>query len=102
MPTPMNLDDTVTTAAQQPLPFALIDGQPAPSPAADDPTARLAKLRQVATTVMGDRAEGWIANPTPALGGLAPVDLAADSEEGCQEAIRHLIATHPPRGAGDG
>ena len=72
MATPVTPDDYAICAVQQPLPFVLMQGQPAAPPAADEAPARLAELRRVAAAVMGDQAaEAWMAAPTPALGGLA-------------------------------
>jgi hypothetical protein len=97
------LDKTVPTAAQQPLPFAPTNSYSAPPPAAGEAPARLARLRRVATGVMGDQAAAvWLETPSAALGGLAPIDLAADSNEGCHEALRQLMSDHQPKQCEDG
>jgi hypothetical protein len=97
------LDHAVSTAAQQPLPIAPTNSQSAPPTVTDEAPARLARLRRAATGVMGGQAAAvWLETPSAALGGLAPVDLAADSNEGYQEAFGQLMSDHQPKQCEDG
>lgn len=57
-----------------------------------DRTARVANLRNRAVRQIGDEAEGWLNAPNPEIGERSPLDAAASSESGYDDAVRALDA----------
>jgi hypothetical protein len=78
---------------RQPVRFALLNGQPVRLPVGEQAAPRLSCIRTIAARVLasGASVETWLTTPSPALGGLAPADLAAEDEQGCQMVLRLLI-----------
>ena len=92
----MNDIDLATWAAQQPLAYALKEGRLVLSAEHHQAPSRLATLRHIAKGVFGNpkQVDAWMATASSDLGGLAPADLAIDSEEGSQLVLRTLIRWH--------
>ncbi|MCK1443160.1 hypothetical protein IVB43_12265 [Bradyrhizobium sp. 48] len=55
-----------------------------------DKTARIARLRNRAVEQTGEEAEAWLAKPDFKTSGQSPIDVAAQSEAGFDDAIRAL------------
>ena len=92
----MNDTDLAAWAALQPLAYELVEGRLVLSAEQHQSPSRLAALRHVAKGVFGhsDQADAWLVTPSPEFGSLSPADLANDSEEGRQLALRTLIRWH--------
>ena len=92
----LNDTDLAVWAAQQPLAYELVEERLVLSAEEHQMPARLAALRRIADGVFGSpsQTDAWLITPSPDFGGLAPADLANDSEEGGQLVLRTLIRWH--------
>ncbi len=80
----------------QPIRFDLIDSRPVRRPDEQQGPARVQLLAETANRVFRDLADAeiWMTFPNPDLGDLAPLEVAAGSEAGCQSALRNLVRSH--------
>ena len=83
-------------AERQPLAFELVNGRLARLSEEHQGPARLLAMQRITEGVFGcaDRASTWMATPSPMLGGLSPSNLACESDEGSQLALRALVRWH--------
>ena len=92
-------------SATQPIRFGLVDGRRVRLGEEHQGDGRLALARVIAERAFGSaaEAEAWLTSPARDLGGLSPVDLIVESDQGSRVALLALVRLH--RGmlaAGDG
>lgn len=80
-------------AARQPLAYRLVLDKLVLAQEFSQARSRFAVLRRIASEVFrfSDEADVWLVTPTAELGGFSPLDLANESQEGSQLALRTLI-----------
>ena len=92
----MMIAELIVWAERQSLAFGLVNGRLTRLSEEHQGPARLLVMQRVAEGVFGgvDQARAWMAAPSSWFGGLSPSDLARESEDRSQFALKALVCWH--------